>query len=96
MEEHPGIVFRSGPAGRRAGLAGHRLDVWQVVETVRNEGGDLEAAAEYLDVTPGLVAVAVGYYGDHPEEIDTQIADNTLLADEMEAAWRRRRDILAS
>jgi uncharacterized protein (DUF433 family) len=96
MEEHPGIVFRSGPAGRRAGLAGHRLDVWQVVETVRNEGGDLEAAAAYLDVTPGLVAVAVGYYGDHPEEIDTQITDNTLLADEMEAAWRRRRDILAS
>src|SRR5712692_5064950 len=37
MEEHPGIVFRTGPAGRRAGLAGHRLDVWQVTETVRNE-----------------------------------------------------------
>jgi uncharacterized protein (DUF433 family) len=96
MEEHPGIVFRSGPAGRRAGLAGHRLDVWQVIETVRNEAGDLEAAAGYLDVSPGLVAAAVEYYGDHADEIDAQIAENTRLAEEMEAAWRRRRSILAS
>lgn len=27
MDEHPGIVFRSGPAGRRAGLAGGP-DIW--------------------------------------------------------------------
>jgi len=96
MEEHPGIVFRAGPAGRRAGLAGHRLDVWQVVETIRNEGGEIEAAAAYLDLSPGLVAAAVGYYGDHAEEIDVEIAENARLAAEMEAGWQRRRDILAS
>lgn len=27
MEDHPGIVFRSGPGGRRAGLVGGP-DVW--------------------------------------------------------------------
>lgn len=96
MEEHPGIVFRSGAAGRRAGLAGHRLDVWQVVETVRNEGGDVEAAARYLEVSPGLVGAAVGYYADHAGEIDAELADNARLAEEMEAAWRRRRSSLAS
>ena len=77
MEEHPGVVFRAGPAGRCAGLAGHRLDLWQVIETVRNEGGDVEAAAGYLAESPGVVPVAVGYYGDHAEEIDTQIAENS-------------------
>lgn len=41
-----GIIFRQGPAGRRAGLAGHGLDVWDVVETVQNEGGNSPAAAD--------------------------------------------------
>ena len=30
MEAHPGIVFRNGPSGRRAGLAAGP-DVWEVV-----------------------------------------------------------------
>lgn len=33
--EHPGIVFRPGPTGRRAGLAGGP-DVWEVVRAVRS------------------------------------------------------------
>lgn len=96
MEEHPGIVFRSGSAGRRAALSGHRLDVWQVVETVRNEGGDVQAAATYLEVSPGLVGAAVDYYAAHRAEVDAEIEENSLLAGEMEEAWRRRRDVLAS
>lgn len=95
MEEHPGIVFRPGPAGRRAALAGHRLDVWQVVETVRNEGGDVQAAVAYLEVSPGLVGAAVDYYAAHREEIDAEIEENSRLAEEMDEAWRRRRDVLA-
>lgn len=93
MTEHAGIVVRSGPAGPRAGLAGHRLDVWQVVETVRNEGGDVEAAAAYLDVTPGLVGAALGYYRDHAAEIDAQTAENARLAEEAHAARQRRPDL---
>ena len=30
MDEHPGIVFRGGPTGRRAALAGGP-DVWEVM-----------------------------------------------------------------
>ena len=94
MADHPGIVFREGPAGRRPALAGHRLDVWQVVETVQHEGGDVEAAAEYLSVSPGLVGAAVGYYADYRDEVDEWIARNTATAEEAEAAWRRRQAAL--
>src|SRR5438034_10139751 len=38
MDEHPGIVFVEGPAGRRAALAGRRgLDVWQVIWTLHDK-----------------------------------------------------------
>jgi uncharacterized protein (DUF433 family) len=90
MAEHPGIVFRTAAAGRRPGIAGSGLDVWEVVETVHNEGGDTRAAAEYLSLAPGLVAAAMGYYADHPDEIDAWIELNRLESEEAEAAWRRR------
>jgi uncharacterized protein (DUF433 family) len=90
MAEHPGIIFRDGPAGRRPGLAGHRLDVWEVVETVQNEDGDPQAAAAYLGVGRHLVAVALDYYADYRDEIDAWIERNAAMAEEMESDWRRR------
>jgi uncharacterized protein (DUF433 family) len=90
MADHPGIIFRDGPAGRRAALAGHRLDVWQVIETVRQEGGSVASAAEYLGLSPGLVGAAVGYYADYKDEIDEWIDRNATMAEEAEATWRRR------
>lgn len=88
--DHPGIVFRDGPAGRRPGLIGHRLDVWEVVETVRNENGDAQAAAEYLRISPGLVAAALNYYADFQDEVDQWIERNAAMAEEAESAHRRR------
>lgn len=90
MADHPAITFRDGPAGRRPGLAGHSLDVWEVIETVRNEGGEAEAAAAYLGLSPHLVAAALDYYGAYPDEIDKWIERNHDLAEEAEATWRRR------
>jgi hypothetical protein len=43
LEDHPGIVFRDGPAGRRAGLAAGP-DVWEVIAATRASG--LADAAE--------------------------------------------------
>jgi uncharacterized protein (DUF433 family) len=96
MAEHPGIIFRDGPAGRRPGLAGHRLDVWDVVETVKHEGGDAGAAAEYLGINRSLVVAALAYYADYQDEIDRWIERNTALADEAEAAWRRQSSTLTA
>ncbi len=89
MAGHPGIVFRDGPAGRRAGLAGGP-DVWEVVEVFLAEGRDLRGTAGTLNLSPGLVDTAIGYYAEHRAEIDEWIERNRRQAEEAEAAWRKR------
>jgi len=89
---HPGIVFRDGPAGRRPGLAGGP-DVWEVVEVYLDEDRDAAATADTLGLPVGLVEAAIGYYADHRGEIDSWIDSNRRLADEAEAAWRRRQAV---
>mgnify|MGYP001439716037 CR=1 FL=1 len=89
VAEHPGIVFRDGPAGRRAGLVGGP-EVWEVIETFLDEARDLSATARYLKLPLGLVQAAVSYYADHRGEIDDWIARNAAIAEQAEAAWRRQ------
>lgn len=97
MDEHPGIVFRSGPAGRRAALAGGP-DVWEVMATLKSgkARGDaaLSATAGLLALTESQVRTAVRYYGAFTDEIDRRIALNTEDADEAEAAWQREQAAL--
>ncbi len=98
MAEHPSIVFRDGPAGRRAALAAGP-DVWEVVETLQSAEVKGEAAiaatAEWGALTPAQVRAAVRYYGDYPDEIDARIRENRELADRELAAWQRAQDALA-
>jgi len=97
MDEHPGIVFRDGPAGRRAGLVAGP-DVWEVMIIVKNapEAGDraVAHAAEWLDLTPDQVLRAVGYYSGFPEEIEERIKRNREFGETAEAAWRRQNEAL--
>ncbi len=88
MDEHPLVRFAEGPAGRRARLAGTGKDVWEVIATVRDNDGDIAAAALYLEVPLGLVQAAVSYYGSYPGEIDEWIALNEQDAAEAHAAFR--------
>lgn len=98
MEEHPGIVFRDGPAGRRAALAGGP-DVWEVMETLHGTGktGDdaIAATAEWGSLTIPQVRVAVRYYADHQDEVDGRIRHNREEADRQKAAWERAQEALA-
>jgi hypothetical protein len=98
IQEHPGIVFRDGPAGRRAALA-FGPDVWEVVETLKGTGEAGEAAiaatAEWGSLTVPQVRVAVRYYADHRQEVDEQIQRNREEADRQKAAWDRAQDALA-
>lgn len=91
LVEHPGIVFRDGPAGRRPGLAGSGLDVWEVVETVAANDWSIAGAAAYLAVDPSLVATAMRYYAAYPDEIDAWIAADQELADREYALYVRQR-----
>lgn len=98
MDEHPGIVFRAGPSGRRAALAGGP-DVWEVMATLKAGEARGEAAiaptAELLELTEPQVRTAVRYYGAYPEEIDERVRRNVEEADAAEAAWRREQAALA-
>ena len=98
MEDHPGIVFRDGPGGRRAGLLGGP-DVWQVIAVLKDSKEKREAAirhaAEWLSIRPDQVRAAVSYYGQHQREIDEWIRRNDEEAEAAEAAWRREQELLA-
>lgn len=94
-DEHPLIVFRDGARGRRAALAGTRLDVAQVVETVLASERSIPAAAEYLSIPESWVAACVRYYADYRDEIDNWIERSQQIAAREEDAWRRTQAVLA-
>ncbi len=92
MDEHPLIVFRDGARGRRPGLAGSRLDVWQVIDTVK-QNGSVEEAAAYLELPPEKVQACVRYYADYQDEIDEWAERARLLADRERATWERQQGL---
>jgi len=98
MDEHPGVVFRGGPTGRRAALAGGP-DVWELMATLKQGKARGEKAvgetAELLGLTELQVRTGVRYYSDFPQEIDERIRRNVEEADAAEAAWRREQAALA-
>jgi hypothetical protein len=97
-DDHPGIVFRDGPAGRRAGLVGGP-DVWEVIGALRSapESGEARVAAlaERLGLREEKVRAAIRYYSEYPEEIDAWIAANDAEAERIEEALARERELLA-
>lgn len=79
-KRHPLVYFRRGASGRRPALVGTRLDVWQVIATLRANESDVAETAELLAVPESHVRACVAYYADFKEEID---------------AWARRERELA-
>ncbi len=98
MEDHPGITFRDGPAGRRAALAAGP-DVWEVIDTLRGTGltGEqaIGATAKWGALTLDQVRAAVSYYGEFRAEIDERIAFNNSEADRLRAGWERAQDAIS-
>lgn len=98
MAEHPGIVFKDGPSGRRAALP-FGPDVWEVVTFLREvdeRGQDaLDAAAEVLNLPEAKVRVAMHYYATHPDEIDAEVAQADEESRAAEAAWEAEQRLLA-
>ena len=88
MDEHPGIHFRSGPAGRRPGLVGGP-DVWEVVAVFRSFD-DVQRTADWLEQPLSAVETAVRYYGAHRDAIDEWIQRNEEAAEAAERVARAR------
>ncbi|MCB0989222.1 MAG: CopG family transcriptional regulator [Microthrixaceae bacterium] len=99
MQDHPRIVFREGPAGRRATVIGGP-EVADVIGAI--VGGDVadgerrSRAAELLALSPADVDAAMAYYADFTEEIDGELRSRQEEADALEARWRRAQALLGS
>ena len=98
MEAHPGIVFRDGPSGRRAGLAAGP-DIWEVIGLLRGLRGRVEervaAAAAQLCLTDAQVRTTSRYYAEFTDEIDAELAHNDDVANREMATWENERRLLS-
>lgn len=93
-EEHPLVHFVDGPAGRRASMLGCGLDVWEIVETVRDNDGSVEGAADYLGKPIYLIQAALQYYTVFPDEIDAWIGDHHEESERLYAEWTKANETL--
>ena len=98
MADHPGVIFKDGPSGRRAALA-YGPDVWEVIKFLRevDERGPaaIDAAAEVFAVDANRIAAAISYYGNYSDEIDAEIAEADEASALAEAAWRIQQQLIA-
>jgi hypothetical protein len=102
MHEHPLVVFKDGPAGRRARVVGGP-DVWEVIAAVRSvreaepglTGEDaLAVVAETSGAPVAMLRAALAYWADYPDEVDAFINRAQAEAAQAEAAWRRQQELL--
>lgn len=104
MDTHPGVIFRDGPAGRRATIIAGP-DVWEVIRSIKDVR-DTDASAtgeEALAVVQDstglsrrIMDIAVGYYADYPDEVDALIAEAESVEAGLEQALERRRSLLGA
>lgn len=97
MEAHPGIIFRTGPAGRRPGLVGGP-DIWEIARQFRPSDAartpDLAAIASELNLSTEQIRIALSYYANYRAEVDGWIDQVDREADELRAAFERERALL--
>lgn len=94
-ERHPLVVFREGAAGIRSpALVGTRLDISQVIDTVRASGNSVAEGATYLGLPEHYVRAAVDYYADYAEEIDEQRAARDEYEQRERERWERAQRVL--
>lgn len=104
MDEHPAVVFRDGPGGRRAVVVGGP-DVWEVIRALRDarQAEPELSRGELIDLVRGnsgvaesLIRAALDYYGAYPSEVDGAILDADRTDEGLRAAMGRARDLLGS
>jgi uncharacterized protein (DUF433 family) len=95
QDEHPLIHFREGASGRRPALLGSRLDVADVITTIRQNENSIEQTAGYLEVPVEQVQAAADYYADYREEVDDLIERSRALADRERDRQRRQQEALS-
>jgi hypothetical protein len=93
VRRFPGVVFREGPAGRRAGLV-NGPDLWEVIRDVLNGPGRGESRVRRVAAGAGLseaqVRLAVDFYASFPDDIDRRLAAEERTAAALRETLSRR------
>jgi hypothetical protein len=101
--EHPGIIFRPGPTGRRAALSGGP-DVWEVIRAIKSARASepglrdddlLSLVSGNTGIALRLLSTAVRYWAAYPVEIDAEIGVAEAAEEAAEQAWLRERQLMA-
>jgi hypothetical protein len=96
--KHPGIVFKPGPTGRRAALAGGP-DVWEIVSALRHTSGTeaqkVASLARELGIHERQVVIALSYAAAHRDEVDDRVAANDRALEEAERVSTERQRLMA-
>ena len=96
--EHPGIVFKPGPTGRRASLAGGP-DVWEIAAALRHtsgtEGERVAALAAEFGIHERQIIIALNYAAANREETDARVRANDVALEKAERIAGERKSLLA-
>ena len=71
MSTTTGVISTPDILHGKPRIEGTRIGVFQLGRLVRQEGWTTDAVAEEFDLDPAAVAVAVDYYDDHPDLMET-------------------------
>lgn len=95
----PGIVYRDGPAGRRAGLVGGP-DVWEIIRALKATPGRHEQRVKALASELGLPAhrirLALDFCATFPDEIEARMATDERVARDLRRLTRERERLLST
>ena len=90
LEEFPGIIFRSGPTGRRAGLVGGP-DIWEIVRDLKGAAREgvpdpVDAIARATGIERSKIELAASYYAAYPDAVHERIRLSEEAAERLRRA----------
>lgn len=98
VADHPGIVFKPGPSGRRAALAGGP-DVWELASALRRLSGSEAERVAVLAAEFGVherqIVTALNYAAANRTETEARVQANDRALAEAERVAAERQRLLA-
>lgn len=84
---YPGLAFRGPDSRRRAWIMGSPFDVWEVVQAWRDLDHSEQAVQDQLAISDRQLRLALAYYREFENEIESALALAGRSLTELESAY---------